>query len=223
MRILFIRHGQTPANVHGILDTLPPGPGLTTLGTQQATAIPTALGHEAIAAIYVSKLRRTHDTAAPLAAALGLAPIELPGLHEVEAGSLEGLADSGSVHSYMSTVFAWDDGHLDRAMPGGPDGTAFFTRFDADVAHMAASHPADATVVAFSHGAAIRIWTGSRVGNLGEGFTSEHHLDNTGVVVIEGSPETGWNALSWGGVPLGGTALSDPTAEDVIGETLDDD
>ena len=29
MRILFVRHGQTPANVRGLLDTAAPGPGLT--------------------------------------------------------------------------------------------------------------------------------------------------------------------------------------------------
>ena len=29
MRLLLIRHGQTPANVRGELDTAAPGPGLT--------------------------------------------------------------------------------------------------------------------------------------------------------------------------------------------------
>ena len=43
MRILFIRHGQTPANVAGILATDHPGPGLTELGEQQAAALPNAL------------------------------------------------------------------------------------------------------------------------------------------------------------------------------------
>jgi probable phosphoglycerate mutase len=77
-------------------------------------------------------------------------------------------------------------------------------------------------VVVVSHGAAIRVWTGARVANLGDGFTAENHLENTGVVVLEGSPETGWTALSWAGRPLGGEALTDPTAEDPTGETLDE-
>ena len=29
MRLVLIRHGQTPSNVCGLLDTAPPGPGLT--------------------------------------------------------------------------------------------------------------------------------------------------------------------------------------------------
>lgn len=222
MRILFMRHGQTPANVLGVLDTAAPGPGLTELGARQAEAVVHALEHERIAAIYVSRLRRTHETAAPLAAALGLTPIELAGTHEIEAGALEGLSDHDSVRAYMSTVFAWAFGELGRPMPGGPDGDAFFTRFDASIAEVAAAHPDDATVVVVSHGAAIRIWTAVRVANLGEGFTGEHHLDNTGVVVVEGSADVGWTALSWGGVPIGGMQLADPGADDPTGETLDE-
>ena len=222
MRILFMRHGQTPANVLGVLDTAAPGPGLTDLGTRQAEAVVHALEHERIAAISVSQLRRTHDTAAPLAAALGLTPVQLAGTHEIEAGALEGLDDHDSVRSYLGTVFAWATGDLGRAMPGGPDGDAFFARFDASVAEVVAAHPDDATVVIVSHGAAIRIWTGVRVANLGEGFPAEHHLDNTGVVAIEGSPATGWTALSWGGMPIGGLQLADPAADDPTGETLED-
>lgn len=67
MRLLLIRHGQTPANVRGELATARPGPGLTALGRRQALAIPDAVAGEQIAAIYVSPLVRTGETAAPLA------------------------------------------------------------------------------------------------------------------------------------------------------------
>jgi probable phosphoglycerate mutase len=221
MRILLVRHGQTPANVRGELDTAFPGPGLTDLGQRQAEAIVDALGHESIAAIYVSRLRRTHETAAPLAAALGLTPVELTGTHEIEAGDVEGRNDHDAVRTYMSTVFAWGSGDPSPAMPGGSDGHEFFARFDAAIAEVAAAHPGG-TVVVVSHGAAIRVWTGARVANLGEGFTAENHLENTGVVVLEGSPDTGWTALSWAGRPLGGEALADPTADDPTGEALDE-
>ena len=35
MRLLLIRHGETPGNVLGQLDTAHPGPGLTDLGERQ--------------------------------------------------------------------------------------------------------------------------------------------------------------------------------------------
>ncbi|MCM1975585.1 histidine phosphatase family protein, partial [Streptomyces sp. G1] len=36
MRLLLVRHGQTPTNVDYLLDTAVPGPGLTELGLAQA-------------------------------------------------------------------------------------------------------------------------------------------------------------------------------------------
>ena len=79
MRLLLIRHGQTPANVRGLLATARPGPGLTKLGRRQAgslaeSMLADAVAGEQIAAIYVSPLTRTAQTAAPLAASLGLDP-----------------------------------------------------------------------------------------------------------------------------------------------------
>ena len=62
MRLLLIRHGQTPANVRGELDTAHPGPGLTALGFRQAAAIPAALAHEPIDAGMAAAWRRTRRT-----------------------------------------------------------------------------------------------------------------------------------------------------------------
>ncbi len=87
MKLLLIRHGQTPGNVAGQLDTaFPGGPGLTELGERQAAALPEALADEAIEALYTSTLLRTHRTVAPLAKATGLEPTILDGVHEIEAG-----------------------------------------------------------------------------------------------------------------------------------------
>ena len=72
MRVLLIRHGQTPANVAGSLDTTLPGPGLTDLGLAQADAIPEAVGGEEIGAVFASRALRAQLTATPLAQSLGL-------------------------------------------------------------------------------------------------------------------------------------------------------
>ena len=91
MRLLLIRHGQTPGNVLGQLDTAHPGPGLTELGERQAEALSRALANERIHALYASTLIRTQITAAPLARVHGLETEVLQGIHEIEAGSLEKL------------------------------------------------------------------------------------------------------------------------------------
>lgn len=138
MRLLLIRHGQTPANVLGQLDTDRPGPGLTPLGERQAAMTPRALRERQIAAVFASTLLRTQLTAEPLATDRALDIRVQDGLQEIEAGSLEKRSDRVSVQRYLETVFAWGSGNLGARMPGGPDGSTFFDRFDAAVAAVAA-------------------------------------------------------------------------------------
>jgi broad specificity phosphatase PhoE len=221
MRLLLIRHGQTPANVRGELATARPGPGLTRLGRRQADAIPDAVAGEQIAAIYISPLTRTALTAAPLARALGIEPVVREGLEEIEAGDLEDLRDMPSVISYVTTAFGWAAGNLDPRMPGAIDGHEFFRRFDDAIAAIAADHPGQ-TVAVVSHGAAIRVWAGARASNLGAEYTVNRHLDNTGVVVLTGSPDEGWRAETWAGEPIGGVELIDHTAADPTGDPIDE-
>jgi len=118
MRLLLIRHGQTPHNITGALDTARPGAGLTPLGQAQAQAIPAAPAGEDVAAIYASPLVRTRLTAAPLAAARGLDVQVCEGLEEISAGDLELRTDDEAVAAYLSTATGWAEGEL-RLEHGG--------------------------------------------------------------------------------------------------------
>ncbi|MEV7663821.1 histidine phosphatase family protein [Paenarthrobacter sp. NPDC089316] len=218
MKLLLIRHGQTPGNVAGELDTAFPGPGLTELGERQAEALPQALADENIDALYTSTLLRTQRTVLPLEQATGLKSTILDGVHEIEAGSLEKKTDHESHLRYMSTVFAWTDGDLDVRMPGAFNGHDFFARFDASVEKVVAAGHQTAVIV--SHGAAIRCWAGRRASDIDTLFAQTHQLPNTGIVALEGDPVNGWKVLHWDQVPVGGMALADQTAEDPTGEAL---
>ncbi|WP_018571754.1 histidine phosphatase family protein [Streptomyces sp. PsTaAH-124] len=200
MRLLLVRHGETPSNVASLLDTAAPGPGLTALGTRQAAALSEALADEDIEALYASTLVRTQLTAAPLAAARGLGVHIRDGIRELAAGDLEREpGDTQRGRLYLRTVLAWADGERALRMPGpgGESGTEVLARYDAVVAEAAGSGAR--TVAMVSHGAAIRLWTAVRARNLDADFAAAHPLRNTGVVVLEGSPGDGWRALSWAG------------------------
>ena len=218
MRLLLIRHGQTPANVLGQLDTAAPGPGFTALGEQQAAMVPGALRGTSVDSISASILIRAQLTAEPLSLDRHISVDVLPGLHEIAAGDLEGNTDRASVRVYLETVFAWTDGDLDLRMPGGQNGHEFYDRFDADIATIA-SGGGDSAVI-FSHGAAIRVWVAGRAINVPPRFAAENELGNTGVVEMTGSTEEGWRLDSWAGTALGGSDLDDASAPDPTGETL---
>ena len=212
MRLILIRHGETPSNVAGALDTAVPGAPLTPLGHRQAAAIPPVLTVERITAIHASPLVRTQLTAAPLATARGLDVVVTEGLEEIAAGHLEMNTDDESVAAYSDTVASWIGGDLTTSMPGGPDGHSFFERYGAAVTAISSGHADDATIVAFSHGAAIRTFAARH------GGPHEERLLYTGAVVLEGSPFRGWVVTRWSSDPLGGAHLADPAAHDVTGD-----
>jgi probable phosphoglycerate mutase len=216
MRLLLIRHGQTPSNVAGVLDTRVPGPGLTELGRAQAEALPGTLADEPIGALFVSTMRRTHETAAPLAAALGLEPVERGGIREIAAAGLEMRGDEEAVEEYMGTVFRWAAGETSVRLAGGENGDEFAARYDSVVAEAEATgHDVVALV---SHGAAIRCWAGMRSRDLDADFIAEHLLENTGVVVLEGSGSD-WSLVSWEGEPVSGVGVTAPSGP--AGEAAD--
>ena len=220
MRLLLLRHGQTPSNVAGLLDTGAPGPRLTPLGESQAAAVPVALEGRRIDALAVSSLRRTSLTARPLADDRALRPAVLDGLREIEAGALEMSADLADHHTYLETVFAWSRGDLSRRMPGGHDGDAFLARFDDAVAALAARD--HGVVLAVSHGAAIRSWASARVQGLDVDEVEHTPLANTGLIEVEGDPASGWRLVGWTREPVGGERLDAVVANDPTGEPVGD-
>jgi Fructose-2,6-bisphosphatase len=194
MRLILIRHGRTPSNTGFVLDTAFPGADLDETGREQAESLVERLAAEPIEAIYVSNLVRTQQTAAPLAAARGLVPVILTGLREISAGDDELSMDSTR---YVETLLKWHAGELDARLPGGEDAREFFARYDDAIGQIVAAGHQEAALV--SHGAALRVWAAERV----DGFAvalGAAHLDNTGVLVVEGSPAEGWQLQSLDGV-----------------------
>lgn len=223
MRLVLIRHGQTPSNVLGLLDTEPPGPPLTDLGISQAAAVPEQMAREPIESVYASTATRAQLTAAPLAAARGLQVIVRPGLREIAAGDWEMLGDDVSVHGYLALIGGWMAGGLDDRAPGprGQSGREVLQRFDEVVTEVAGTGVGGAALVA--HGAVIRFWAAVRANNLDDEFGASHPLRNTGIVILSGDLRLGWTALSWTGAETGGGRVT-PAAvtldEDPFDETI---
>ncbi|WP_193105558.1 histidine phosphatase family protein [Brachybacterium sp. FME24] len=221
MRLLLIRHGQTPSNVEGILDAAYPGPGLTPLGHTQAQAIPEALQHETLSGLHVSRLLRTHETAAPLAAALDISPRLTEGLEEIRAGDYQMRRDQAAVEAYQENHARWSAGEFAEGLPGGENGTQFWQRWTGALKHIAGLYPEEATVAVVSHGAAIRVFA-AVVGGLGAASLEERPLYNTGMVTLTGHPDQGWTIEDWVSTPIGGEHLLGATAHDVTSDDTAD-
>ena len=129
--ILLVRHGESEPLVPGRPFPLVDGhgdPALAPEGHEQAERVAARLATQRIAAIYVTTLRRTAQTAAPLAAELGLTPTVEPDLREVHLGEWEGelfrqrVAEGHPIAVRMSEEERWD------VIPGGEPKDDFIAR-----------------------------------------------------------------------------------------------
>jgi probable phosphoglycerate mutase len=155
--LLLVRHGESAAarsdepapTVEGHSD-----PDLAPEGVAQAERLADRLEHEHIDAIYVTTLRRTAQTAAPLAQRLGLTPIVEPDLREVYLGEWEGVAFRKYVAEGHPTAIKmlierrWD------VIPGAESNAAFEKRVRDGLERIVAGH-AGQRVVVVAHGGVI--------------------------------------------------------------------
>lgn len=169
-QVLLVRHGASAAAVAGRPFPLIEGgqgdPALSPTGVAQAELVAARLGGTKVAALFVTTLTRTVETAAPLARRLGLEPVVVPELREVLLGEWEGGAFRIHVHeghplaAEMLRQERWD------VIPGAESTSSFGARVEAGLRTVVAATGPDATAVAVVHAGVIaeacRQATGSR-------------------------------------------------------------
>ena len=185
--LLLLRHGESAPHVDGEDFPLVDGHGDPPLSpegreqAEQAAARLIATG-ERIAAVYVTTLQRTAQTAAPLLAALGQEAIVEPELREVFLGEWEGgefrkrFADGDPIAVRMVTEQRWD------VIPGAEPDEEFSARVRRGIERIAASHP-DELVVAVVHGGVIGQVIGQASGARGFAFGGADNASLSHIVV----------------------------------------
>jgi probable phosphoglycerate mutase len=185
--ILLVRHGESAPGIEGRPFDLVDGhgdPHLHPDGVEQAERMAERLASsgEQIAAIYVTKLTRTRQTAAPLAARLGLDPVVDPDLHEVFLGDWEGgefrrrVADGDPIAIQMYAQQRWD------VIPNGEPGAQFEARVRRGIERIATAH-VDELVVAVVHGGVIGQVMNIAAGTTGFTFNGAANASITHLVV----------------------------------------
>ncbi|MEJ3750453.1 histidine phosphatase family protein [Actinomycetes bacterium KLBMP 9797] len=149
------RHGQTPWHrpnrYTGSSDV-----DLDEVGVRQADALGRWAAGADLAALACSDLRRAVRTAAPAAAATGLAPLVDKRLRELDFGLAEGrtLADVRAEHPEVAERFVADPAV--HPFPGGEAPADAVSRALAALHELAAATP-DGTVLVIAHSTLIRL------------------------------------------------------------------
>jgi probable phosphoglycerate mutase len=154
---LLVRHGESARARRGESFPLVDGhsdPDLAPEGRVQAERAADRLSVAKIDHIYVTTLRRTVQTAAPLVDRLGITAKVEPELREVYLGQWEGglfrqmVAENGDIAQRLWTEQRWD------VIPDAEPADAFAARVRGAIERLAAAHR-DETVAVFTHGGVI--------------------------------------------------------------------
>jgi broad specificity phosphatase PhoE len=152
-----VRHGETEWNaarrVQGHTNS-----ALSDRGRRQAEAVAARLSRYPVQAIYSSDLYRALDTAAPIAAALGLTVQSSPELREKSYGRWEGLTES---EIKAADPEGWRHYHVERqldyAVPGGETWNEVQKRIVTVLHRLLRDYPKpDDSVLIVGHGGSLR-------------------------------------------------------------------
>jgi 2,3-bisphosphoglycerate-dependent phosphoglycerate mutase len=194
--VLLVRHGESaPAHpdrpfplVDGHGD-----PELAPEGRRQAEAVGRRLAAEhhggaTIDGLYVTTLRRTHETAAPLADAIGLDPVVVGDLREVHLGDWEGgslrmrAAARDPVFLQVLAEERWD------VIPGAEPFEDFDRRLRQGIDAIVERHP-DGRAVAVVHGGVIGHLLALAARSVGFSFAGADNASISELVVL---PDRSW-------------------------------
>jgi probable phosphoglycerate mutase len=188
--LILVRHGASEPAVPGEPFPFVDGhgdPALAPEGEAQAAAVAERLAREPLAGLFVTTLRRTVQTAAPLAARLGLEPVVVPELREVSLGEYEGgefrirIAEADPVALQAVAEERWD------VIPGAETMASLARRVRAGIEAVVAAAGPGATVAAVVHGGVIGEACRQATGSRPFAFV---HADNgslTRLVVLDGA------------------------------------
>lgn len=155
--VLLVRHGQTPTTGK-VLPGRAPGLHLADKGIEQAKAVAERIAalhtpERPVAAVYASPMERTRETAAPIAAALGLRVRRAKGLLECDFGEW-----TGAELKRLAKLPEWRTVQRHPSgfrFPGGESFLEMQARMASAIDAIRHEHPGG-TVVAVSHADPIK-------------------------------------------------------------------
>jgi broad specificity phosphatase PhoE len=200
MKLYFVRHGESQANLLHEFSNRGLRHGLTDRGRQQATALAEKLEGLSITRLYSSPLLRAIETAEILACRLDIQYATTDALREYDCGILEGKSDAASWALYQAVFDDWiRHGSWQQRIEGGESFLSIKERFVPFVQHLIAEneHP-QACIVLVGHGGIYRCMLPLVLVKIGFGYAIERPIHNTGYVLAELKPQ-GLVCLSWCG------------------------
>jgi probable phosphoglycerate mutase len=203
MRIYFVRHGQSEANVRQVISNRDLPHHLTDLGRQQAEALAGLMADVPLVAIYSSPIVRAAETAQIVAASKGM-PVEMTdALREPDCGILEGRGDEEAWAEHARATHDWVVEHkFDSRIDGGESYNDLRARFVPFIDRLVTDHGnTDHKILLITHGSLLYLMLPLVLTNIDFATVREYPMNNTIVITAEKCAD-GLVCLEWGGVKL---------------------
>lgn len=155
MRLILVRHGETPWNVTLQYQGQANVP-LNERGHEQARRAAERLRHLEARALYSSDITRAWQTAETIGGALGLTPIAMPELREIDVGQWEGLTPEELYRRFPDHMAEYRRDPARTVRLGGESYAQLQARALVALNQIQERHAQGEIVVAVSHGGTIR-------------------------------------------------------------------
>jgi probable phosphoglycerate mutase len=202
MRIYFVRHAQSEANVLRIISNRDLPHHLTNLGRQQAEVLAQSFANLPLVTIYSSPIARATETAQIVAASRGL-PVEMAdALREPDCGIMEGRGDEAAWAEHARATHDWLEGKSDSRIEGGESFSDLRARFVPFIDRLVAEHGnTDHNLLLITHGSLLYLMLPLVLTNIDLASVGEYPMPNTGIIITEERAH-GQVCLEWCGVKL---------------------
>ena len=205
MKLYFMRHGESTANLLGEFSNSGFKHPLTKVGVEQARTVARSLAGLAVERIYSSPVMRAVQTAQILSEGLQ-APLQITeALREWSVGIYEGTTDPVGWELHRQVQDLWfNHQQFDSRMPGGESFRDIQNRFRPFIEGLVSEgRDLHRSIILVSHGGLYTAMLPAVLKNVGLAFARRHGIPYTGYAVAETRPD-GLYCLSWCGVSVDG-------------------
>jgi broad specificity phosphatase PhoE len=207
MRLYFVRHGESEANVRQTFSNSSsdrdPLSALTDVGRAQVERLAEQLAGVPFEAFYCSPVVRARQSADIVSARIGIDYVVTPALAEYHVGELEGKSDAASWQRYYDVRDAWfRDKDWAARIEGGESFEEIRARFVPFIEALVASPP-PGPVLLLGHGGTFHCMLPIILSNVTFDLVLEHGMGHTSVVIAEQRADA-LVCVQWGTTALPG-------------------
>jgi broad specificity phosphatase PhoE len=204
MKLYFVRHGESEANILWEFSNRGLKHPLTVRGREQAAALVRDLEGISIARLFSSPLLRAVQTAEILSDALGVPYKTTDALREYDCGILEGKSDEASWDLYHAVLSDWiERGQWEARIEQGESFLDMQERFVPFIERLVEEYRDSLDrILLVGHGGLYRCMLPMVLANVDFSFALAHPISNTAYVVATAGAE-GLTCLTWCGEIVG--------------------